>query len=174
MMTQKIWLFLALSFQLFIVSLWSAEKTLPNEIKSKAEQLDSLYPTLEEILNEDLPTSLSIYHQLIEKNEAKQCYDEIYVEALYRVPYFLVDHKRALEALKKIEIYDKNLPKMNIENGYLITDKIPPYMGEEEKLWFKKVLVASGLCKSEDDIEFANGQIKVKLKQCCCKPQNLD
>lgn len=70
----------------------------------------------------------------------------------------------------------KNFPEVKIENGYIITDGIPPGMGEEEQLWFKKIAVESGFCESENDIVFSNDKIKFKLKPfgCCCKPQNLE
>lgn len=167
-MKKKICVFITLGFQLF-GSLLCQEKI--DLFKNFS------YPTFEEIVQEDLPTSLHFYNQLIEKKEARQCYDEIYVQALYRIlyPFSLIDQNRNLQILEKLKIYDKkNFPTAKMENGFVITDNIPPYIGEEQQFWFKKMSVESGFCESEDDIDFSNNQIKIKLKPSCscCKPQN--
>lgn len=180
---KKKWLLQILGFQLFFTSLNCQEIINPSEIKSKSKQLVCPCPASEEnefLSNpEDLSISLSLYQKLIERKESTKIFDEIYVQALYRVlqPYSLINQNMALEIIKKIEIYDKNLPKWTIENGYLIADKISPYISsEEERAWFKKTFLSSGLCGSEEDIEFSNGQIKIKLQPGCCssKLQNLD
>lgn len=170
-MIKQTWLLLALGLQLFDILLWGQEKI--DFCKNFS------YPTIEEIVKDDLPTSLRIYNQLIEKKEMSQCYDEIYVQALYRImyPLSLIDANKGLQILEKLKIYDKKkFPEVKIEDGYIITDGIPPGMGEEEQSWFKKIAVESGFCESENDIVFSNDKIKFKLKPfgCCCKPQNLE
>lgn len=160
-------------------SIWCHESNTSNEIKLKTAQEDRLYLNLGEILNEsgDLATSLYLYNQLIEKKELNQCYDRNYIEALYRAAhlYSFIDRDQTLQIVEKLKIHDRNLPKWEIINGYLVADKVSPEMtGEKEKLFFTKMFLASGLCESEADIEFTNGQIKIKMKPCCScrKPQS--
>ena len=78
--------------------------------------------------------------------------------------------------IEKIKIHDKKIPKWEIENGYLVANKVSPEItGENEKKFLKKMFLFFGVCESESDIEFSNDQIKIKLKPCCCcKPQFKD
>lgn len=167
------WLFLILGLQLLVVSAWCNQKET-----SQSVQNDESYFNLAGFLFEidDLPSSLYFYNQLIKEKELIQCYDENYVKALYRASqiYGSIDPYQMLKLMEKIKIHDKTISTMEIKDGYLITN-LPPEMNcEFEQQYFKQVFPTSGLCE-KDDIEFSNGQMKIKLKCCCCqKPSELE
>jgi len=176
MKNTKMWLSIFFGVQLSFATIWCDE--MKKNVTLTAIQDDKVYLNLAEILNEseDVSTSLYLYNQLIKKKETNHCYDSNYVEALYRAShiYSFVDPQISLQLTEKIKIHDKNIPKWEIVDGYLVTDKMVPEMiGEDEKLFFIKMFTLSGLCDSKDDIEFTNDQIKIKLKPCCSCRQNI-
>lgn len=166
---KKKWLFFILGFQLSIVPVWCSNQETSNKIKSSSD--DELCLNLADFLyeSEDLPTSLYLYNQLINKKEIAECYDENYVKALYRAAslYVQVDINKTIEINKKIQIHDKMLSSVEINSGYL-TMNVPSEM-REEKEFFMNMLVSAGLCESADDIQYSNGEIKIKLKGCPCQ-----
>jgi hypothetical protein len=117
----------------------------------------------------DLPLCLTTINELIARKEFNECYDDNYVKALYKAQniYALIDINKAIEIYRKIQMHDKNLPSVKIENGVLTAEKFAMELDDEMLLLMKEIIIQSKMCEDLDDIKFSEGKMTIKLKPCC-------
>ncbi len=132
-----------------------------------------------QVLSEnDVPNALILFNKFIDDRESKGLYDHFYVSALYLTAdlYLPSNESKALELFQKAQKYDSRLPDITFENGYLIMDNMPQEVvkTEETRTWMKKVMAASGVCDSVNDIQIKDKRMTIKLKPCCQCPIRKD
>lgn len=107
-------------------------------------------------------------NKIVENKEINRSFDSEYVTALYEIAgiYVTIDSKKAIDAFKKAQTYDSNLPKVRMENGYMIGELSEEMDSKEARQVMQEMLLNSGICESSNDISFTKNTIKVKLKPC--------